>query len=327
LETVHGRRLDQHAAELAEHYSYSSEVADLAKAVRFGELAARQAAEVFAYGEASRHLERALVVQDLLDTDDIAKRCDLLLALSEVLIPAGETDRVIRQTAPEALQIAERMNDTHRAFRACRLALDSLDTSGAATSVGRPEYRDWAERAQRYAEPGIEQVHADLALALTLGAGRWREARSLQTEGLALARHGDVETMFKAVFYLIFAGPPQEWNERVSLAEEATTWPRDGVSGRALGLVLWVAGRLQLAQGDRPLAEEMWRQMDNLFERTNVPTVVLFSTQRDAIMAMVDGHLEEALALSERFVRRSDELAAPLRGRQFNVQMVLPLML
>jgi DNA-binding CsgD family transcriptional regulator len=330
LETVHSRRLDQHAAELAEHYAYSSEEADLAKAVRFGELAARRATDVFAYGEAVRHLEGTLVVQELADPDDIAKRCDLLLALSEALFPAGETERVIMQTAPEALQLAERLGDPRRAFKACRLALDSLDARGAAwASVGGPEWREWAERARRYAEPdSIERVHTDLALALTLGTDRWREARSLQTEALALAqRHGDFETMFKVVFYLIFVGPPQEWNERVRLAEEATTWPRHGVSGRALGMVLWVAGRLQLAEGDRARAEELWEQMDDLAERTNIATVVLYSPQRDLMMAIIDGHLDEALTLSERFVTRSDEFGAPLRGRLTNIQLVLPLML
>lgn len=69
-------------------------------------VAARRAAEAFAYGEAARHRERALVVQELADTDDIAERCDLLVALSKALFPAGATERVIEQTAPEALQLA-----------------------------------------------------------------------------------------------------------------------------------------------------------------------------------------------------------------------------
>jgi DNA-binding CsgD family transcriptional regulator len=329
LESVHSRHLDQHAAELAEHYAYSSEGADLAKAVRFGELAARRAADVFAFGESVRHLERAVVVLELADPDDIAKRCDLLLALSEALFSAGETERVIRLTAPEALQLAERLGDPRRAFRACRLGLDSLYARGGATSVGQPEYVQWAERLQRYAEPdSIERVHADLAVALTMGADRWREARSLQTEALALARqHGHLETMFVAAFYLIFAGPPEKWNERLQLAEEATTWPRDDVNGRAVGMVLWVAGRLQLAHGNRARAEELWKQIDELAARTNVATAAVSSTQRDAILAIIDGHLEEALALSERFVAHSDELGAPLRGRLFNVQLMLPLML
>jgi DNA-binding CsgD family transcriptional regulator len=165
-------------------------------------------------------------------------------------------------------------------------------------------------------------------LALARAAGRWTESRSLLAEALALAqRHGDRETMFKAAFYLIFTGPPEQWNERVRLAEEATSWPRDGVSGRALGMVLWVAAALQLAQGNRARTEELWRQIDELAQRTNVATVVLWATQRDAILAIIDGRLEEALTLSERFVARSDELGAPERGRHFNIHLVLPLAL
>jgi hypothetical protein len=81
LESVYGRRLEEHAAELAEHYAYSSDPADLAKAVEYGELAAQRAMSVYAYGEAERHLEHALKVQEVLDPDDKGKRCDLLSAL------------------------------------------------------------------------------------------------------------------------------------------------------------------------------------------------------------------------------------------------------
>ena len=81
LEEVHARRLEEHATELAEHYAFSSDTLDLGKAVHYGELAARRATDVFAYGEAARQLERTLVVLDLADPEDQSKRCDLLLAL------------------------------------------------------------------------------------------------------------------------------------------------------------------------------------------------------------------------------------------------------
>jgi predicted ATPase len=59
LEEVHVRRLGEHAGELAEHFAFSSDTNDLAKAVHYGEFAAMRASEVFAYGEAARQLERA----------------------------------------------------------------------------------------------------------------------------------------------------------------------------------------------------------------------------------------------------------------------------
>jgi predicted ATPase len=43
LEEVHARRLEEHAAELAEQYAFSSDAGNLAKAVSYGELAARRA--------------------------------------------------------------------------------------------------------------------------------------------------------------------------------------------------------------------------------------------------------------------------------------------
>jgi hypothetical protein len=131
LEDIHRRRLEEHAAELAEHYAFSSDTSDLSKAVDYATLAARHATEVFAYGEAARQLERALAVQDLVDPDDREQRCDLLLALGAALYPSGETERVIEHTAPDALVLAEALGDRDRAFRACRLALDCLFARGA----------------------------------------------------------------------------------------------------------------------------------------------------------------------------------------------------
>ena len=51
LEEVYAARLEEHAAELAEHYSHSSDPSALAKAIEYGEMAAQRATAVYAYGE------------------------------------------------------------------------------------------------------------------------------------------------------------------------------------------------------------------------------------------------------------------------------------
>jgi predicted ATPase len=203
LEEVYVRRIDEHAAELAEHYSFYSDTLNLAKAVHFGELAARQATEVFAYGEAARQLDRALVVQNLVDPDDWAKRCDLLLNLGEVVLPAGDSRRVITQLAPDALKIAEALRDRARAFHACRLAVDCLFAHGSAISAAQAEYLTWADRATQYAAPAsVERCHSDLALATAYyNRGRFAQARELRLEALALARQcADPEALFSAAW-------------------------------------------------------------------------------------------------------------------------------
>src|SRR6185436_6776134 len=138
LEEVFARRLDEHAPELAEHFSHSSDPADLAKAVHYGELAAQRAMSVFDYGEAARLLERALEVQEVLDSDDIGRRCDLLLSLGESLLPAGHPDTVVDDIAPQAFKIAEELAEPSRISKVCALAVEALWRFGAAMMAGTP---------------------------------------------------------------------------------------------------------------------------------------------------------------------------------------------
>jgi DNA-binding CsgD family transcriptional regulator len=321
LEEVHARRLVEHATELADHYAFSADASDLVKAVSYGEIAARRATEVFAYGEAARQLERALAVQDLVDPDDQTKQCELLLALGEALYPAGETERVITQIAPGALKLAEALGDRSSAFRACRLALDCLFIRGIASSAVLPEYITWAERARDYAEvDSIERVQADLTLAVAWwGRGRLREMRGLLLESLALARQlGDPEALFRAAFLLVVASAPQHRDERVRLAAEVPSWPRHGVRTQTLGPALWACGIVQLSEGERARAEDLWRQVDELAERTRVARLGLMDARSEAILAIVDGHLEDALAVAGRFIERAEELS-----RQFGLQILL----
>ncbi len=66
LEEHYEAHLQEHAAELAEHFSHSSSEEDLRKAVEYAELAAERAASVCAFGEAARLLEEARQVQEVL---------------------------------------------------------------------------------------------------------------------------------------------------------------------------------------------------------------------------------------------------------------------
>jgi DNA-binding CsgD family transcriptional regulator len=326
LEDVHSARLEEHAAELAEHYAFSSDTSDLTKAVRYGELAARRAAEVFAYGEVARLLERALVVQDLADPGDTPRRCDLLLALGEALFHAGENERVIADIAPAALALAEALSDRSRAFSASHLAVDCLYARGAASGAARPEYLTWSERAREYANAdSIDRVYANLALTEALGAqGRRQEAHALRVEALAIARRlDDREALFRSVLNILHYGAPGLWDERARLAEECAAWPRHGVSSQTLGQVLWYCGCLQLAQGERARAEELWRDMEELAERTHAVTISLSMAQRDATLAIVDGRLDDSVSLVKRFVERADEAGASVHGRQSGLFVLL----
>ncbi|HLF07967.1 MAG TPA: protein kinase [Dehalococcoidia bacterium] len=321
LEEVYAGRLEEHAVELAEHFSYSSDSADLAKAVAYGEMAARRALSVYAYTEAVGHLERCLRVQEVLDPADKAKRCDLLLALGEALLPAGEAHRAYDEVAEEAFALAETLGDQHRASRACKVALDGLARSGTVTMSRTPVFRRWAEKADRNAAHGTaERVRADMALANVLESqGRNADAWAIRVRNLDLARElNDPDFLFRAARnFFGNGGSPRREAEFLRLAQEFSAAPREGVGPRTLGVVLNFAGSTFLEHGERGRAEELFAQVNELAARTQDATLQMYPIQAEISVATLDGDLEAAVHASERLVARADELGAPVLGRQF----------
>jgi DNA-binding CsgD family transcriptional regulator len=80
---------------------------------------------------------------------------------------------------------------------------------------------------------------------------------------------------------------------------------------------------VQLAHGQRAKAEELWRQVAELAERMRMATVGFFVAERDVILVIVDGRLEEALVLLRRLVDLADESGAPIRGRTFGANLLI----
>ncbi len=300
LEAQYAGRLEEHAAELTEHFAQSTDPNDLSKAVEYGELAAQRAMAVNAFSEAARLLETAVQIQDVVDTDNKSKRCDLLLALGQALMLAGEPLRAAEEGAEVALSLAETLGDQERASRACVVALFShYRYSGALVTAG---LRKWAERADRYAPPDTAtRAEANIALSwLRLQSNQFEEVRSLRTQALELARHLDApETLFRAVMSLTNGQfvALQHKEEQFRLAEEFFSRPTAGVSGRTLGLLFRTIGIIFIQRGDRERGEECWRRLREVAERTRDPEAIGYVHVADMLRATLDGHLEDALEI------------------------------
>lgn len=315
LEELYASRLEEHAAELAEHFSYSSDPSDLAKAVSYGGMAAHRAMSVYAYGEAVRLFEQAIKVQEVLDPEDKAKQYDLLLALGNVLLLAGEHQRVIDIEAPQALSLAEAIADNMRASRACMLAMGGLTVYGTAT-LASPEAAKWAGLADRYAEPDtVERAWADAMLGIVK-----RSVLSFSPEGVALIsraldlarRLGDPYTYWMAAGYWLFSvEAPQHDEERMCLAEELAEHSRAGVSVLILGMSLWLVVNVFLQFGQRRRAEDVMGEMQTLAERSGQANLLILTMMNEAILAIWDGRLEEAIAIRRRTLARAEELGIP----------------
>jgi tetratricopeptide (TPR) repeat protein len=312
LETLYAKRLNEHAAELAEHFSHSTDPANLKKAVEYGEMAAKRATDVYAYGEAVRLLEQALKIQEVLDPEDKAKRCDLLLALGDALILAGESRHVLDIEAPQALSLAEAIADNTRASRACLLAARGLGGYGLS-AMASPEAAQWAAQADRYAGPEtVERAWADAMLGYVKlsGVSFLSEGATLISRALDLARRlGDPDTYWWiALLWLSMVSAPQHDEKRLRLAEELAEQSRAGVNLYTSTWVLWCVVQTFLEFGRRRRAEDIMAEMRTLAERSGQPNLLILSMVNDAILAIWDGHLEGAVAIRRHIVTRAQEL-------------------
>ena len=321
IEQVPGVRLEEHAGQLAEHFANSADPEDLTKALGYAEMAAKGATAVYAYAEAARLTEQAIQVHEVLEPEDQAKRCDLLLELGDALMPAGEPRRAFEEIAPQVLALAEAFDDRVRASAACQLALTGMMRYGSGTMLGTPDYRQWAERADTYASPGTtERVHADYAMsAARYAEERRKESWDFSWRALELARQiEDPETLlFAALGILGKPQAPHHLDEQMHLNREFSDHARNGESARTLGLVLHLSGYAHLAMGERGRAEGLWRDLEELASRTRDTDLLLLSLSNEPLVATLDGHQEMAPESGTRLYAKAKGLGSPVLGRQF----------
>ena len=315
LEETYAARLEEHAAELAEHFSYSSDPSDLAKVVSYGEMAAQRALEVYAFAEAVRLLEQALKVQELYDPENKTKRCDLLLALGEALRWTGQSRHVLDIEAPAALKLAEDTGDNERASMVCQQAIETLFVYGYSSIFGTDEGAQWAEQANRYAKPDtVGRFWADMSMgARQFMIGHGKTAVRLVKSALDLARRLDDPELFTpaAVEYITVASAPQHVDERLHLADELTRASRKGgrISGAMWGY--FGAGGAFLEVGQRERAENVWDEYQEWAKRTGQLNFVLQAMEHDIIKATIEGRFEDASKLDERIIALGEEMESP----------------
>ena len=184
--------------------------------------------------------------------------------------------------------------------------------------IGTPEQRRWAERSDRYAEPGTpDRVFADFALfAIQFFAGDLTDARALSVRALELARRlDDPEVLHLAAFAFIVGAPIQDEEERWRLVKEMAAHPHVGVPAHLLGAWLYFSATACMDWGDRARAEGMDEELSQLAERTHDVTLIVRSLLAPCRSAFLDGRLEEAVSALKHLIDRAEELGAPVQGQ------------
>jgi DNA-binding CsgD family transcriptional regulator len=318
LESTYARRLSEHAAELAEHFAHSTDAADLAKAVAYGEMAADQAMRVYASGQAERLLRQALLAQDVLDPDEISKRCDLLLKLGEALLPQEQPGRVV-ETASQAFELAESNHDPLRAARAAVQALEALERVPRGVSFA--EVGEWVARADRHATVGTpERVYADLYLGMYAfeRVGPAHGHAHLRT-ALERARElGDDRVLTDAMgLAMAFLRAPRDLELVEQLERELSSRPHTGLRTYPLAARLLSVARIHLGRGDREAAEQAWRELLDITEQRRDMRMEVWALTAPISIAVLDGRLEEAIDLVETQRRLAQETG--ILGVQFGL--------
>jgi len=316
LEEIYNNRLDVHATELAEHFSYSSNRADLEKAVSYGEMAARRATDVYSYGEAVRLLEQALKVQEVLDPEEKLKRCDLLLSLGWAHFYNHDYRHLLDNEAPAALALAEGAGDTRRACQVCLLATFAISGTGLGAAFGTDEAARWTEAFDRYASPNtVERAWADQALggrkvAASDNAGAW----ALFRESTLLARKlGDASALANCGGdYLWFLPPTAEYVEeaRQIAGEMRRVWDR--ADPFSMAYAMESVGLLFLRLAEREQGEAIHREEMESARFAGMPARQYYLPYLRACYHVMDGQLEEAARCYDDVLRLGAEMGAPL---------------
>ena len=316
LEGIYGRRLEEHAAELAEHFSQSTEASDLEKAVHYGELAAQRSMAVYAYGEAIRHLEQALRAQEVLDSTDHLRQCDLLIAMARAQLPLGNAIRVTDQIAPQAFEFAQRLGDKKRSAHISRLAIEGIIRARFLGSGLEPVLGVWVERIEQNAAEGdIELVFAKIARARLIRPDDPDELDWDQAERLALIDGafelaktlGDRDIMFLAAWNVMFTNMTTlHWKKATEVFDSLRHESHDLVGSRNLSLYLQF-GSVKLLEGNRPVWDELGLELEALAERTRDANIELSAQGHNIQRLLMDGSLEEALHTAEESLASSIE--------------------
>jgi DNA-binding SARP family transcriptional activator/tetratricopeptide (TPR) repeat protein len=289
---------ERHLAALAHHFSRAPESADSGRAIHYAVRAGEQATALLAHEEAVAHYARALELQERLEPDAAARRCELLLALGEAQVRSGRRPRA-SQTFREAAGLA--------ATQADRVSL-------ARAAIGA---------SRRYVvPPGVvdEELIAMLEQALAMTAGertvtrvrlltrlcgalyyssRRERMRELSAEATALAADlGPEARALAAAARRRAYWDPEHVDQRLS---DSTELLRYGREAGDLELTLqghaWLVVDL-LEHGDAGAVDAQIEAFSAGAERLRQPLYLWNAAVWRAMRALLQGRLREAESLA-----------------------------
>jgi AAA ATPase domain len=310
-----------HPAELAHHYFQARDVGGAAKAIVYSLAAGRASQAAHAYEEAAAHYARALGVLEMVDRNDHAARCDVLLALGAARWQASEPDP--RSTFMEAVELARRLPSSDRLARAALGAGGRFYAPGA-TDIA---YIDLLEETLATLEPGDSvlrvRILSRLAEKLVFAQPPERAAEPA-TEAVGMARRlGEANALAAALMgrhaALLHA---EHAHERRRLGEQAVALAGE-LEARELGALArhWLL--YDLAElGDLDEARHRHAELERVAGELQQPLYRHSSLAWRCVWETLAGRFEEAERLARESVRLAEHAGDPEARMHFTAQLV-----
>ena len=310
-----------HPAELAHHYFQAREVGGAAKAIVYGIRAAEASQAAHAYEDAAAHFERALAALEIVNRDDAAARCEVLLALGATRWRASDHDP--RSTFGEAVELARGLASPDRLARA------ALGAGGRFYAPGDTDepYRELLEEVLAALEPGDSvlrvRVLARLAENLVFAEPAARPGE-LAAEAIDMSRRlGEASGLAAALMgqhaALLHA---EHTHERRRIGEQALALASElgEVELGALGRHWLLYDLAELGELDE--ARRRHAELDALARELQQPLYRHSSLSWRCVLASIAGRFDEAERIARESVRLAEGAQAPDAQAHFTAQLI-----
>jgi DNA-binding CsgD family transcriptional regulator len=311
LEAVYADDPGPHLAELAHHLVEAAPGSEkvAAKAVQMATLAGRRAMEVLAWEDAAELFERALAALELAERPGPQERCELLLAVGEARMAAGDVPAA-RTAYQQAGELAGRSGSPDALARA-GLGLGLEFTSGIVDPVQVGLLEEALATLGEADSPLRAQVLAGLARAL-VSTPQVERRLALSEDAVQIARRlGDPATLAAVLFDRHLAVWGSEGaevpGERLAIATEVVGLAEQigdlamVLRGRGLRRIdLLELGDLAGYDADLAAAERAAAELRQLRHRWQLPLAHATAALLAGRFAQAQVLMEEGLAVGRR---------------------------
>jgi class 3 adenylate cyclase len=306
VEATYPDTVDDHADELALHYSLALDADDAARAVWYAAVAAARAERRLAHSEAVVHYRRALdaLPRARVQDGDLV-RCRLLVDLGGALQRAGDPDA--NRVLLDASRFAAELGDGQlcaAAVLACGRGIFS-----AAGSIDRSRVealRAALELIGPDDEPVRAMLLANLSIELRFDNDHVEQDR-LSDEATAIARRlGDAGVLIPVLgLRLVTLWRPDRLGERLALAAELEALCERAGRPQFTLIAATMGCQTAMEAGDVATADRRAATIDLAAEELRQPTTLAYARLRQSMRAVIHGDLETG----ERLAREAYDLA------------------